>query len=92
MATEQSQRVDDALSSLVDAFLPAVPGEDEEVDDERRDNAFDLAKNVLERSGNDPLLLVEIRLNIHLQSRSVGGDVGYQSCGRVDQEEMYVAH
>ena len=48
MSNEQA-RIDDALSSLVDSFLPALPGEDEEVDDERRDAAFDRAKDILER-------------------------------------------
>lgn len=49
MSNDQARRIDDALSSLVDAFLPALPGEDEELDDERRDAAFDNAKDILNR-------------------------------------------
>lgn len=49
MSEELAQRIDDALSGLVDAFLPPIPGEDQEIDEERRDNAFDIARNVIDR-------------------------------------------
>ena len=49
MSNGQSQRIDDALSSLVDTFLPTIPDEDEETDNERRDNAFDVAKQLIDR-------------------------------------------
>ena len=40
-------RVNDALSSLVDAFIPALPGEDEASADQRHDEALELTKKIL---------------------------------------------
>ncbi|KAI9833591.1 MAG: hypothetical protein M1819_003544 [Sarea resinae] len=49
MSDDKARRIDDALSSLVDATIPSYPGEDEAIADERHDNALDLARNILER-------------------------------------------
>jgi len=49
MADEKTQRIQDALSSLVDALIPTIPDEDEADADERHDNAVDLARSILDR-------------------------------------------
>ena len=48
MGDERAQRLDDALSSLVDTLIPALPDEDEATADERRDDALDLARSIIE--------------------------------------------
>lgn len=48
MGDEKSQRLDDALSSLVDALIPKLPEEDEITVDERREDALDLARSILD--------------------------------------------
>lgn len=48
MGDEKAQRLDDALSSLVDTLIPTVPDEHEAAADERRDNALDLARSIIE--------------------------------------------
>jgi len=40
-------RVNDALSSLVGALIPALPGEDEASADQRHDRALELTKEIL---------------------------------------------
>ena len=50
MSESRAQRLDDALSSLVDAFLPADLDDDEALADQRHENAVDLAKSILDRS------------------------------------------
>jgi hypothetical protein len=40
-------RVNDALSSLVGALIPALPGEDEASADQRHDEALELTKEIL---------------------------------------------
>jgi hypothetical protein len=45
----KTQRIQDALSSLVDALIPTIPDEDEADADERHDNAVDLARSILDR-------------------------------------------
>ena len=42
-------RIDDALSSLVSALLPALSDEDEQSSDERHIEGLALAKDVLQR-------------------------------------------
>ena len=49
MGDEKAQRLDDALSSLVDTLITSFPGEDEATADERRDDALDLARRVIDR-------------------------------------------
>lgn len=48
MGDEKAQRLDDALSSLVDTLIPAFPDEDEAATDERHDDALDLARSILD--------------------------------------------
>lgn len=48
MVDEKAQRLDDALSSLVDTLIPAIPGENEATADERHDDALDLARSIIE--------------------------------------------
>ena len=40
-------RVNDALSSLVSSFFPALPGEDEASADQRHEEALELTKGIL---------------------------------------------
>lgn len=50
MGDESSaQRVNDALSTLVQRFLPS-PNDDGIVSEQRHQGALDLAKNIIERS------------------------------------------
>ncbi|KAL2045657.1 hypothetical protein N7G274_002086 [Stereocaulon virgatum] len=51
MSDEKAQRVDDALSSLVDILIPILPDEDEVIADERHDDALDLARSIIENHG-----------------------------------------
>ena len=48
MGDEKAQRLDDALSSLVDTLVPILPDEDEATADERHDDALNLARGVIE--------------------------------------------
>ena len=48
MGDEKAQRLDDALSSLVDTLIPVLPDEDEATADERHDDALDLARSIIE--------------------------------------------
>jgi hypothetical protein len=48
MSDEKAQRVDDALSSLVDILIPILPDEDEAIADERHDDALELARSIIE--------------------------------------------
>ncbi|KAK4693855.1 gamma-tubulin complex component 3, partial [Lecanoromycetidae sp. Uapishka_2] len=52
MGDEKSQRLDDALSSLVDTLIPKLPEEDEATVDERREDALDLARTILDGHGS----------------------------------------
>lgn len=49
MSDEKVQRFDDALSSLVDILVPALPGEDEDALDDRQDDALDLARRIIDQ-------------------------------------------
>lgn len=48
MSDEKAQRVDDALSSLVDILIPILPDDDESIADERHDEALELARSIIE--------------------------------------------
>ena len=48
-ADDQAKRVDDALASLIDAFIPRVPEEDPDTDGERRSAAFERARSLIDR-------------------------------------------
>ena len=48
MGDEKTQRLDDALSSLVDTLIPVLPDEDEAIADERHDDALDLARSIID--------------------------------------------
>lgn len=48
MGDDRAQRLDDALSSLVDTLIPSFPGEDEATADERHDDALDLARSIID--------------------------------------------
>ena len=50
MGDEKAQRLDDALSSLVDLLVPALPDEDEATADKKYDDALDLARSIIDRS------------------------------------------
>ena len=50
MGDEKAQRLDDALSSLVDILIPALPDEDEASADQRHDNALGLARSIIDKS------------------------------------------
>lgn len=49
MGDEKAQRLDDALSSLVDILIPALPEEDEAAADERHDDALELARSIIDK-------------------------------------------
>ena len=49
MGDEKAQRLDDALSSLVDILIPALPDEDEATADERHDDALELARSIIDK-------------------------------------------
>lgn len=49
MGDEKAQRLDDALSSLVDILIPALPDEDEAAADERHDDALELARSIIDK-------------------------------------------
>ncbi|KAL6721335.1 Microtubule-nucleating Tub4p (gamma-tubulin) complex component [Lecanora helva] len=53
MGDERSQRLDDALSSLVDILVPKLHNEDEATADERHDDALDLARSIIEGAVSD---------------------------------------
>ncbi|KAL8746043.1 MAG: hypothetical protein Q9190_001880 [Brigantiaea leucoxantha] len=48
MGDERTQRVESALSALVDALIPSLPNEDRASLNERRDDALDLARNIID--------------------------------------------
>lgn len=48
MGDAKAQRLDDALSSLVDILVPALPDEDEATADERHDDALELARSIID--------------------------------------------
>ena len=50
MGDEKAQRLDDALSSLVDILIPVLPGEDEASADQRHENALELARSIIDKS------------------------------------------
>lgn len=50
MGDDKAQRLDDALSSLVDILIPTLPDEDEATADERHDHALELARSILDKS------------------------------------------
>lgn len=50
MGDEKAQRLDDALSSLVDILVPALPDEDEATADKKYDDALDLARSIIDKS------------------------------------------
>jgi hypothetical protein len=55
MPDDRERRIDDALSSLVDALLPVQQTEDDDDDDvtdDRRERALDLAKNTIVKCDN----------------------------------------
>ena len=49
MGDEKAQRLDDALSSLVDILIPTIPGEDELSADQRHDKALELARSIIDK-------------------------------------------
>ncbi len=49
MGDEKAQRLDDALSSLVDILIPTLAEEDEAAADERHDDALDLARSIIDK-------------------------------------------
>lgn len=49
MGDEKTQRLDDALSSLIDILIPTLPDEDEAAADERHDDALELARNIIDK-------------------------------------------
>lgn len=61
MGDEKAQRLDDALSSLVDIIVPALPDEDEATADKRYDDALDLARSIIDKF----VSYQRGRLNIH---------------------------
>lgn len=48
MGDEKTRRVNDALSSLVDLFIPLSQEEDEALDKEKHDNGVELARSIIE--------------------------------------------
>ena len=60
MGDEKAQRFEDALSSLVDVLIPALPGEDEDTADDRHDNALEHARYIIERQG-DPAIVADVQ-------------------------------
>ena len=86
MGDEKAQRLDDALSSLVDTLIPVLPDDDEATADERHDDALDLARGIIEGHVLPKDLSLGIA-NVAPKSRQSCGSIGRQSCCRLDQEE-----
>ena len=56
MSDDRERRIDDALSSLVDALLPVQQTEDnDDVTDDRREHALDIAKSTITRYSSPQL-------------------------------------
>ena len=53
MGDERAQRFDRALSSLIDNLVPSIEDEDVATADERHDEAFELARNIIAEYNND---------------------------------------
>ncbi|KAI9849894.1 MAG: Microtubule-nucleating Tub4p (gamma-tubulin) complex component [Sclerophora amabilis] len=49
MSKDQSQRIDDALFSLIEKVIPIAADEDRDAGEERQENAFELAKSIIDR-------------------------------------------
>lgn len=49
MAEERKQRIDSALSSIVDAILPTSPDEDDVMADERHEAALERVGKIIDR-------------------------------------------
>lgn len=50
MGDVKARRVDDALSSLVQSFLPSSPNDDASVSEKRGQEALDFARSIIEGS------------------------------------------
>lgn len=48
MGDDKAKRVGDALSTLVDALIPSAGNEDESAIEERREDALELAKSIID--------------------------------------------
>ncbi len=86
MGDEKAQRLDDALSTLVDTLIPVLPDEDEATADERHDEALDLARGIIEGHVTSSHLWLETA-NVATKSWQPCGSIRRQSCCRLDQEE-----
>ncbi len=60
MGDDRAQRFEDALSSLVDVLVPGLPDEDEDVADDRHDDALEQARNIIDAHGN-PKIVADVQ-------------------------------
>ena len=75
MGDEKAQRFEDALSSLVDVLVPALPDEDEDAADDRHDNALEHARNIIERQGS-PAVVADVQHASDLIKKKLRRDHG----------------
>ncbi|KAL9130134.1 MAG: hypothetical protein Q9217_001608 [Psora testacea] len=75
MGYKKAQRFDEALSTLVNRFIPEPPGRDVAVVDERHDEALELARNIIEKHGG-PAVMSDIQHAADLIKRKLLRDNG----------------
>ncbi|CAZ80834.1 unnamed protein product [Tuber melanosporum] len=56
MTEERNQRIDSALSSIVEAIIPANPDEDDEIADERHEAALERARAMIKSHGQPSIV------------------------------------
>ena len=61
MGDEKAQRFEDALSSLVDVLVPALPDEDEDAADDRHEDALEHARDILEKQGSNTSVVANVQ-------------------------------
>ena len=78
MGDEKAQRLDDALSSLVDILIPDRPDEDETTADERHDDALELARSIIDKCvTHERALRIRLTLPCSQGSPTVASDVNH---------------
>lgn len=88
MSKTQEERVEHALSQLLERILPTYPDEDEVAADERFEDAFNLAIEAIGRQGLQDMLRHGRDVLTVLQRRRAGHSARCQSCFRFDQEGL----
>ena len=79
MGDDRAKRIDDALSSLVEAVVPSWPGEDHVIADDRHEDALALARSMLERSYRLPIDNVAADSYLRHDDPAITSDVNHAS-------------